>query len=222
MVIEYTAKKESSWEQLKKAVRDGTIREQLPSGSRIPVVLKTDEKVTFVAAYDDKGKLYFVMDECMKEYGKISYSGTNEGGWAATELRVTANGKILESFPDDLRDVIVPTKIVQVIDDEKIECFDNLFCLSHTQIFGHKFGWEREFRYTEPEDTQLDIFEGSISKKAKRHNSRFAGWWTRTPCDRHLNSFMSVEPDGCSSRYSIRCMIGIVLAFCIYDPDNPD
>lgn len=221
MVIKYETEKESSWKELKAAAQDGRIREVISSGDRIPVALKTGEEVVFVASYDEKGKLFFVMENCLKDPRRMNEEPTNEGGWAASELRKIANGEIFESLPDDLREVIVPTKIIQVIDGERIECEDKLFCLSFTQIRGRVEGWE-EIAEMEPEDSQLEIFKSSEKSRVKERTGETTIWWSRSPSIVNSNNFFIYTYTsgyvGYSSYASYRN--GVSLGFCIHDPDN--
>ena len=83
-------------------------------------------------------------------------TNTNAGGWRDSGMRRYAQ-QVFELLPDDLRAVIAPTQIVQVLNGERIECEERLFCLSCTQVFGND-GNER-LKTMEPEDSQLDIYK---------------------------------------------------------------
>jgi len=214
MLINKTIQKEMTWAEIKAAAENGTVRELLSSGDRIPVTLKTGERVEFDVAYDQKGKLYFVMHDCMAQRRQMNRRATNKGGWAKTALRKEANGEIFDSLPDDLQAVIVPTRIVQVIDGERIVCNDKLFCLSFTQIFGRLDDWE-EMQEMEPEDTQLDIFTDGRSR-VKQTAGAVCYWWERSPNVYNSYYFYSVYTSGSPSYYSYAGnSFGVCLGFCI-------
>lgn len=67
MIIKTLATFETSWEALKAAVADGSIRQVLHSGDKIPVTLKNGEEVVFEATYDENGNLFFVTQDCLKD-----------------------------------------------------------------------------------------------------------------------------------------------------------
>lgn len=217
MIVRCTAEKELSWKQLKEAAMAGRIRELVNTGDEIPVRLKTGEDVTFVVAFDESGKLFFAMKDCLKEPRCMNEDPTNKGGWAASELRKIANTEIFDSLPDDLQEVIVPTKIVQVIDGEAFCVKDKLFCFSFTQIAGRQEGLY-EIAKMEPYDSQLDIFKDRRTR-VKDRAGQPANWWERSPNICYSNYFMIVylsgnpyySSNGASNRY------GVALGFCIHD-----
>lgn len=139
----------------------------------------------------------------------MNRNGTTKGGWAATDMRKYIHDEILPLLPDELQEVIAPTKIVQIIDGERIECEDKLFCLSYTQVFGKDWPWMNE---REPEDSQLDIFKTERSR-VKEINGETAWWWLRSAsCG---NYFLRVASNG---YYDINFAIasgGVALGFCL-------
>ena len=209
MIIKRTVERYLTWKELKEAVKAGTIRELVSSGDRIPVTLKTGEELELDVTFDKKGKLFFVMHDCMKEKMPMNENGKNKGGWAASDLRKKANSTILESFPDDLQEVIAPTKIVQVIDGERIECEDKLFCLSYTQVEGDD--WLKD---QEPEDSQLDIFT-DMRSKVKNSDGVASNWWHRSPNALIAGTFSSTSSSGGISGSYAYSRIGVCLGFCI-------
>lgn len=216
IIVRYTAEKELSWKQLKEAAMAGRIRELVNTGDEIPVRLKTGEDVTFVVAFDESGKLFFATKDCLKEPRCMNEDPTNKGGWAASELRKIANTEIFDSLPDDLQEVIVPTKIVQVIDGEAFCVKDKLFCFSFTQIAGRRKGWE-EIAEMEPYDSQLDIFKDKRARVKDRAGEP-TYWWERSLGIYGSYTFMLMG----TSSYPYYCIganyrHGVALGFCIHD-----
>ena len=140
----------SSWESLKRAAEDGVLSEIINEGDFIPVTLRTGEKVMFRVTHDDTGKLFFVMENCLEDEHYMNREDTTEGGWAACDMRRYINKTVFALLPDDLQAVIAPTRIVQIVNGERVVTDDKLFLLSRTQVFGEGPWTERE-----PEDTQL-------------------------------------------------------------------
>ena len=46
------------------------------------------------------------------ENRQMNSSGTNVGGWEASAMRTYANGAFFNNLPEDLRSVIIDTKVV--------------------------------------------------------------------------------------------------------------
>lgn len=208
MFIKTMATYETTWEALKAAVADGSIRELLHSRDQIPVTLKTGEEVVFDAAYDENGMLFFVMHDCMDKEHVMNESWTNAGGWPACDMRRYLNNTVFDLLPDDLQAVIKPTTIKQVIDGETVTCEDKLFLLSRTQVFGRGRWTEKE-----PDDTQLDIFltERDRVKLCGDNGTWF--WWLRSASS--TSSFYTVASDGTDNYASANYFNGVALGFCI-------
>ena len=200
----------STWKTLKEAVVNGSIKEMLHSGDEIPVTLKTGENVTFEATYDENGKLYFVLRDCLEGEHAMNKSRTNEGGWAASDMRRYLNKTIFALLPDDLQAVIAPAKIAQIIDGERIECEDNLFLISKTQAFG-KGDWTEY----EPDDTHLDIFKTERDRVKECGNNGTWFWWLRSPMASSSAHFCGVNSNGTSGSNSANNSIGVAFGFCI-------
>lgn len=210
MFIKTLATFETSWEALKAAVADGSIKEMLHSGDRIPVTLKTGENVIFEATYDENGKLYFVLRDCLEDEHAMNKEWTNEGGWAASDMRRHLNKTIFALLPDDLQAVIAPTKIAQIVDGERVECEDNLFLISKTQAFG-KGSWTEY----EPDDTHLDIFKTERDRVKECGNNGTWFWWLRSPLSSSSTNFCSVNYIGSSGSNIANSSFGVAFGFCI-------
>ena len=198
----------STWAEIKAAVENGAVRELLHSRDQIPVTLKTGEEVIFDVAYDETGKLFFVMHDCMDKEHVMNDRWTNAGGWPACDMRRYLNNTVFDLLPDDLQEVISSTTIKQVIDGESVVCEDKLFLLSRTQVFG-KGRWTEK----EPDDTQLDIFltERDRVKLCGDHGTWF--WWLRSALG--TSSFYYVSTYGNYDYYGASYSYGVALGFCI-------
>ena len=52
---------------------------------------------------------------------------TNKGGWRDCEMRLWLNETIFHMLPDELQEIIVPRRIVQIMDGERLESEDKLW-----------------------------------------------------------------------------------------------
>lgn len=198
----------STWAEIKAAVENGTVRELLHSRDQIPVTLKNGEEIIFDVAYDETGKLFFVMHDCMDTEHVMNERWTNAGGWPACDMRRYLNTTVFDLLPDDLQEVISLTTIKQVIEGETVTCEDKLFLLSRTQVFG-KGRWTEK----EPDDTQLDIFltERDRVKLCGDHGTWF--WWLRSAYANH--AFHNVGTSGYYTTDNANNSCGVALGFCI-------
>lgn len=146
----------------------------------------------------------------------MNTTNANAGGWRDSDMRRYAQ-QVFELLPDDLRAAIVPTKIVQVLNGERIECEDRLFCLSRTQVFGN--GGNERLKAMEPEDSQLDIYKRRRNRVKEygdgSHNRLYCYWWLRSPYTGYATGFNIVASEGYGSSYSASSSSGVCFGFCI-------
>ena len=198
---------EKAWAEIKADIQEGKA-EWLHSGDMIPVTLADGSTVVLDVARDEKGEIYFVFHDCLPVTRRMkNRTATNKGGWAATELRKWANSEAFAMLPLDLQSVIAPTKIIQIVDGEPVECEDKLFCLSYTQVFGK--GWTA-VSAREPEDSQLDIFKSERCRVKECGDNGTHWWWLRSA--NGSNNFRYVCSDG-SSYYGAYFSGGVALGF---------
>lgn len=202
---------QSSWSELKAAVEAGTIDELIQSGDLIPFNLKTGEEVMVRATRDETGKLFFVLEDCMKDEYYMNEKWTNKGGWDACGMRKYLNTKVFDLLPDDLQAVIAPTTIIQIVHGERVESVDKLFLLSSTQVFG-KGDWTSN----EPKDTQLDCFrreKDRVKECTAAQGTWF--WWLRSPVASSSSGFYGVNYNGYSGNANASTSYGVAFGFCI-------
>lgn len=200
--------KQTTWEELKAAAEAGTLGSIIQSGDLIPFTLKTGEEVQVRATQDEGGKWYFVLEDCLEEEHTMNKQNTNKGGWAACDMRRYLNKTIFSLLPEDLQAVIAPTKVVQIVDGERVETEDKLFLLSRTQVFG-KGPWTGR----EPEDTQLDCFAREKDRVKECGSNGTWFWWLRSA--NYGNYFGNVGSYGSSNYYAAYCSRGVALGFCL-------
>lgn len=187
-------------------------RAHLASGDIIPITLKNGENIELIVAHDERGEQFLTFRDCMIEEMPMNENDTNRGGWRDCKMRSYAR-EVFDLLPDDLKAVIIPTKIVQCINGERIECEDKLFCLSYTQMFGS----HRCIADMEPEDSQLDIY------KIRRNRVKGYGvgdnsscwYWLRSPFTGTTSYFNLVYSDGSNYYYYASYTLGVCFGFRI-------
>lgn len=202
----------TSWAELKAFSEAGKLGEVLKSGDNIPVTLKNGEKVSFDIGKDESGKIYFIMHNCLKESNPMNRKWTNKGGWEESDMRRYLNEEVIELLPDELREIIKPTKIVQVWDGKRRETEDKLFLLSRTQVFGK----DKNYEAIEPSDSLIDIFENQRERVKECEEFADVYWWLRSPrfSSNFFGDFCSVSTGGVVGNFADRSR-GVAPAFCI-------
>ena len=201
----------TSWAELKALSEAGKLDEVLKSGDNIPVTLKNGEEVSFDVGRDEGGKVYFIMHDCLKEPKPMNSSCTNKGGWEECDMRKYLNEEVIKLLPDELQEIIKPTKIVQVWDGKRRETEDKLFLLSKTQVFGK----DKNYEAIEPDDSQIDIFKTERSRVKEREDCGTASWWERSPGNTTSIYFCYVNGSGSGSSNAADNSNGVAPAFCI-------
>ena len=202
----------TSWAELKAYAEAGRLGEVLKSGDNIPVTLKNGEEVSFDIGKDESDKIYFIMHNCLKETKPMNRDWTNKGGWEESDMRRYLNEEAIEFLPDELREIIKPTKIVQVWDGKRRETEDKLFLLSRTQVFGK----HKNYEAIEPNDSQIDIFKSRRERVKKSDWDEIpAYWWLRSPYSGSSGTFCFVLTDGAVNGNFASFSYGVAPAFCL-------
>ena len=202
----------TSWAELKALSEAGKLGEVLKSGDNIPVTLKNGEEVSFDVGKDESGKIYFVMHNCLKETESMNGDCTNRGGWEESDMRKYLNEEVINLLPDELQEIIKPTKIVQTWNGKRRETEDKLFLLSRTQVFGKHENYEA----IEPSDSQIDIFENPREREKECEEVKDVYyWWLRSPYSSNSGYFCSVSTGGTVIYGTPYFSYGVAPAFCI-------
>lgn len=211
MKIRTWTEKESTWAELKALAEAGKLDEVLKSGDNIPVTLKNGEEASFDVGRDESGKVYFILHDCLKEPKPMNENGTNAGGWEESTMRKYLNEEVIKLLPDELQEIIEPTKIVQVWGGKRLETEDKLFLLSRTQVFGE----DEDYEAIEPEDSQIDIFKTERSRVKEREDYGTAFWWERSPFSGISFYFYRVNSYGGADSTDASRGNGVAFGFCV-------
>ena len=166
MNIRKTITSEIEWNTIKKAQADGKLQELLQVGDELDITLKTGEELTVQAVGTTERGLIFLLKDCMKDEHGMNKHMTSKGGWRDSEMRLWLNETIIRMLPDELREMIVPRRIVQTMDGERLESEDKLWLPSFTEMFG-KEGAE-DWAPADTDETQLELFSTERSRVKER------------------------------------------------------
>lgn len=128
----------------------------------------------------------------------MNESGTNSGGWEASEMRTKIMPLIKAAFPSDLQAVIKPSTIFTAPKDGAIELTateDEVFLLAEYEVFGERnYASIRESNYLK----QYAYYAAGNSKVKYKYNatSTSAYWWARSPFSGDSYNFCIVAPSG--------------------------
>ena len=206
------SKVETTWENIAAAAAEGTLAEVLRSGDRIPLTLTNGDEVGLDVGRDESGRFFFIFHNTMTDRHHMNPEWTNKGGWRDSDMRRYANEEVYNLLPEEVKAIIKPTTIVQVLNGERIETSDNLFCLSATQVFGKDEYWEDR----EPEDTQIDIFRDTQARCKiwlGADEVCASWWWLRSAYG--YGSFRCVYTDGSNGYHCAHTSGAMALGFCI-------
>ncbi len=187
MNIRKTITSEIEWNTIKKAQADGKLQELLQVGDELDITLKTGEELTVQAVGTTEHGLIFLLKDCMKDEHGMNKRMTSKGGWRDSEMRLWLNETIIHMLPDELREIIVPRRIVQIMDGERLESEDKLWLPSFTEMFG-KEGAE-DWAPADTDETQLELFSTERSRVKERPGNGTWWYWLRSPYGSYSTRF---------------------------------
>lgn len=209
MTIKRYSEFEADWATLSLTSQQGRLGEILQEGDIIPITLKNGEQHEIVATQDKHGKWHFIFRDCLADTAQMNDTWTNKGGWAACKMRGYLNDEVFRLLPDELQTVIVPTKIVQIVDGKRVETEDKLWLPSESQIFG-KTIWAGE----EPEDTQLAWYKNTQNRVKTRGND-VVWYWERSAIAGGSCAFCGVGSGGGAYGNGASATFGVSPGFTI-------
>lgn len=169
------------------------------------------EKIQYNPAGEYKGKQY--------------NRGWNKDGYPGSQLYVylqDENNGLYSKFPEDLKKVIIDTKVVSSHgseDKDNFESTEKLYLLSTAEIWKQDSNKTIDYDTAREETRQLDYYEGTTTnsyfKAIKKYNSSADWWWLRSSYSNYNSSFYTVFSDGNWSRNDCRYNSGIAPAFRI-------
>lgn len=211
MNIRKTITSEIEWNTIKKAQADGKLQELLQVGDELDITLKTGEELTVQAVGTTEHGLIFLLKDCMKDEHEMNKRMTNEGGWRDSEMRLWLNETIIHMLPDELREMIVPRRIVQTMDGERLESEDKLWLPSFTEMFGKENA--EDWAPADTDETQLELFSTERSRVKEKPGNGTWWYWLRSPRGSYSTYFCIVGCNGDATCYDASTALGVAFGF---------
>ena len=160
------------------------------------------------------------------ENRQMNSTNTNVGGWEASEMRTYANGAFFNNLPEDLRNVIIETKVVSghgsTTGETNFTSTDKIYLLSShevwedgtsNQVSTYDSAWDktRQLDYY----ANLGVTTSNYSGAIKKNNGLNSYWWLRAASSNGNNYFLNVNNNGNWYRYGARSGDGFAPAFRI-------
>ena len=163
----------------------------------------------------------------------INSSDTNKDGWPGSELYPklnpkngdTTNSVIYNALPEDLKQVIVDTKVISSHgpdDSTNFTSIDKLYLLATKEIWG-KDGTSNNINYdtSDNQTRQLDYYKSigittdNYSGAIKQYQVLSKNWWTRSAISYNINRFCGVDSIGDWRHFLASTAYGVAPAFRI-------
>ena len=154
------------------------------------------------------------------EIRSMNSSSTNVGGWPASVMSTYANGAFFNNLPEDLRNVIIDTKVVSGHGSDDTSNFtstDKLYLLSAHEVYEDNFDRDSAYDKTRQLDyyAEKGVTTNSYSGAIKKYNSSNYMWWLRAACSTSDSFFLSVASNGSTSNRIAKYGFGFAPAFRI-------
>ena len=177
-----------------------------------------------------KAGITFIFKDCVAELG-LNKAWSNQGGWAATELRAWLQGEMYSLLPDELAGVVLPvekpTNNVGVLEDTSfVNATSDLLWLPSTRELCGNVDWN--FRQTfdnvlNAEGEQYKLYRdagvvpnGDNPVLSKTINGKPCSWWARSPLPIYQGFFQFVHSGGDPHVSGFSYLpLGIAPCFCI-------
>ena len=215
--VKTTTFAEDSWKTIAAAIKNGQL-DSYPLGSEKEVEIGGTSYTVRVAnntTPEECNRADFSQTACgfVVEFvdilmtGSMNSTGTNVGGWPATEARELANGVYFNYLPSDLQKVIIDTNVIsghgRTVGETNFTSTDKLYLLSAHEV------WEdgtsnQVLKYdTASSNTrQLDYYANlgvttnNYSGAIKQYNSSDFSWWLRAANSDDDSFFLRVNDSG--------------------------
>lgn len=194
---------------IKEAREAGMLDKLLREWTEIDIPMDDGKTVTVVVAHVTPTTARIVFKDYYDAH-KMNETNTNKGGYYKSAMRKHILEDILPRIAKEWREVMVPRKLVEIIDDERAEYSDLLWLPSATDMFGKPNGrWWKE----EEDSFQLPIFLRERDR-AKELGDKGTAWgWLRSPCYDDDYEFCIVYTAGNAYYINADCACGVAPGF---------
>ena len=208
MNITVKTTKETSWKE---------IAERPVLGAVIADTLKNGQEIKYeIAATDVYGATAAVVCyDCLPEEWRMNKDWTNEGGWNNAEMRRHLREDILPLLPDELRAVILPRTIKQIINGRIVEdeTPDEIWLPSITEMFGGDC--TNNPKTGDIEDVHFPLYSNDRSRVKECESYGTWYYWLRSPNTGSSNNFYNVATTGSSINLDAYNAYGVAFGFLI-------
>ena len=160
------------------------------------------------------------------ENRQMNSTNTNVGGWKDSAMRTYANGAFFNNLPEDLRNVIIETKVVSghgsTTGETNFTSTDKIYLLSGHEVYEDGTSNQVSSKDTAWDKTrQLDYYKNlgvttnSYSGAKKKNKGSNSYWWLRAAISSCVDRFLIVDSSGGWSNSSAGNLIGFAPAFRI-------
>lgn len=202
MQIKKTIFEGTTWAQVKTLVTSQDVDRHLPLHSEITMDLEDGEAVTVeVAAHlpataDNPAGVRFVFKDCLGEPHQMNKEFTNKGGYQASEGRRHVLEDIYHRLPAELRAMIRPRKITEIVNGETLVYEDPLWLPSETDMFGRGAESWQNGAADGPDDFQLPIFQNERDRVKMCGDKGTYPYWLRSVYADYYYDFCLVNTSG--------------------------
>ncbi len=128
-------------------------------------------------------------------YSKMKEDSKSEDGWPSTKVRTLTNNSIYNSLPDDLKSIIIDTKVVSghgKTDSENFTSTDKLYLFSPTEIYGNGYN---EQDSAKEKTRQLDYYKKKNVTASNNYGLALKSnpYWLRTALSDYEYHFYNIE-----------------------------
>ena len=150
----------------------------------------------------------------------MNTTDSNVGGWPASEMRTYVNEDIYNALPNDLKNIIIDTRVVSGYgsnDSSNFISIDKMYLLCYVEIYGNNDNYADQVKNTETR--QLDYYSGvpvtssSYSGAIKQRNGSNIVWWSRSANPGNRYNFRLINSNGVWNYEDASISYGISPAF---------
>ena len=235
-ISNYNAFRDDSWETIAAAIKNGQL-DAYPVGSEKEVEISGTSYTVRVAnntTPTECNDTNFSQTACgfvvefadIVENRQMNSTNTNVGGWKDSAMRTYANGAFFNNLPEDLRNVIIETKVVSghgsKTGETNFTSTDKIYLLSahevyedgtSNQVSSIDTAWDktRQLDYYKNLGLITDSYSGAI----KKYNNSNSDWWLRAAFSSDYHGFLGVYSSGRWYNYFADDPLGLAPAFRI-------
>lgn len=198
MKIRQIMERETNWAQLIAYIQ----AQQIEPFTEIDLVLEGGETATIVAGArlpattDSPAGVRFVFKDCLDEPHRMNDTATNKGGYQASEGRRYILEEVYPRLPAELRALIRPRKITEIVGGKTLVYEDPLWLPSETDLFGRGSESWQHGAADGPDDFQLDIFKTERDRVKQRRGYGTTPYWCRSVYSSDGSYFCLAYTDG--------------------------